>query len=85
MKYRILIALHSSSFKISNLGNDSVVVCAEQVLVAVCSIFLFDMYPFSIWTALLAIQPEDCHDFSLYLHIKCCLHMPIFPIFGFGF
>lgn len=86
MQYCILIALHSSSFKISNFRTDSAVVCAEQVVVAVCSRFLFDMYPFRTSAALLVIQPEDCHDFPLYLHIKCYLHMSSylnFPIFGF--
>jgi len=87
MQYSILIALHLSSFKISNLGSDSTLVCAKQVVVAVCSRFLFDMYPFRISAALLVIQPENCHDFSLYLHIKYCLHMSSylnFQIFGFG-
>jgi hypothetical protein len=83
MQYRILMALHSSSFKISNLGSDSAVVCAEQVVVAVFSIFLFDMYPFRISAALLVIQPEDSHDFPLYFHTMLFTHVILFKLLNY--
>jgi hypothetical protein len=85
MQYRILIALHSSSFKIYKLRSDSAVICAEKFVVAVCSRFLFDVYSFRISAALLVIQPEDCRDFPLYLHIKCCLHVILFKLPNFRF
>jgi hypothetical protein len=81
----LFYAVFFSSLKISDLGSDSPVACAEHVVVAVCSRFLFDMNPFRISAALLVIQPKDCHDFPLYLRITCYLYMPsylTFQIFG---
>jgi hypothetical protein len=62
------------------LGSGTAVVCAEQVVVAVFSRFLFDLYPFRISAALLVIQPEHSQDFPLHLHKMLFTHVILFKL-----